>query len=501
MKKGIKILIVIWILLLVGIFVYSKIKNPKKTTGPTAEPPTIETEDLSGFQYIDYRGYYNENDLNIERVYIDESSNTSYMKISGLKDKNLEEQINKELYEMVEKKLNGEYKSIASSISLNAFNVLSSDVSTYDGSTQTTTLNIDLATGKKLTIYDVINIKNIKRILNEEYYDAVNTEVERRKNNNERDINYYNYCLENSCNDFEAVEKTAEEARIMNEKLDKFVENIDEEALKYVRSVNENTEFYLSPFAMVIPNVPLGDTGKTTEIRIGIDKNPRLFNFYYKFKTDESIFDGTYEGTKNMLYVNYYTPLRKPHVKELDNYAVIYYNDREDKVLPNTKGIFDNYVTELDKSKFTAIYDQYEMNDSVMIYECSMTKEIYDATEKNRYFDNVLDSDQQHMPFDTTNENISCRSIKIYTANTDVMEIGKISSSDKELIIKNNPELTEKIKKDTQSIVDSVNKQYGFDYATSWVKEVTEDTIEIETYHRDSNSGRQMYGTHPYSLK
>ncbi len=502
MKRGKIIIIIIWILSLTGIFIYSK--NKKEVIEPieTIEPPVIETEDLSSFQYIDYKGYYNENDLETEQIYVDGENNISYLKISGLKDKELEEKINKELYEMVTELMNNGYKYISSRPSLNAFNVLSVEVAAYDGAFELSkVLNIDLRTGEKLTINSILNIKNIKRIISEEYYDVIFTQIEREKNYNERDINYYEYCVNNNCEDIEEIKKRSDESQIENAELDKLIENIDEESLKIARSIDENTDFYITPFGIVLPNIKLGNAKINVQIKISIDKNPRLFNFYYKFKTDESIFDGTYEGTKNMLYVNQYSGVRKPHVKELDNYGVIYYSDREDKILETAKEIFDGYVKELDKTKFTAIFDAYELEDYIIINECSMTKELYDSTEKNRYFDYILNGNERHIPFDIENENITCRTVKIYKQNENVMEIGPIDSSDKELVIKNNPELTEKIKKELNDRIESINKQYGFDNAYSSVKNVTEDTIEIEVYHSKNNSDKRIQGTHSFSLK
>ncbi|MGM9850331.1 MAG: hypothetical protein ACI31V_05500 [Bacilli bacterium] len=494
------ILIVIWILLIGGIFIYSK--TTKKETTEIIEPPVIETEDLSSFQYIDYKGYYDENDLETEQTYIDEENNISYLKISGLKDKKLEEKINKELYEMVTELMNNGYQHVSSRLSLNAFNILSVEVTAYDGTEQISkVLNIDLTTGENIKLNNILNIKNIKRIISEEYYDAVFTQIEKEKIYNERDINYYEYCINNNCSDIEEIKKRNEEAQIEKEELNKLIENIDEESLKFTRSINENTDFYITPFGIVLPNVKLGNTKINTQIRISIDKNPRLFNFYYKFKTDESIFDGTYEGTKNMLYVNQYSGIRKPHVKELDDYGVIYYFDREDKILETTKEIFDRYVEELDKTKFTAIFDTYELENYIVINECSMTKEIYDSTEKNRYFDYILNSNNSHIPFDTKNENITCRSVTIYKENENVMEISTIDGSDKELVIKNNPELTEKIKKQLNDVIESINKQYGFDDAYSSIKNVTEDTIEIEVYHTKKDFSNRMQGSHSFSLK
>jgi len=494
------ILIVIWILLLGGIFIYSK--TTKKETTEILKPPVIENESLDGFQYIDYKGYYDENDLEIEQIYINDENNISYLKISGLKDKKLEEKINKELYEMVTELMNNGYQYISSRLSLNAFNVLSVEVIAYNQAEQISkVLNIDLTTGENIKLNNILNIKNIKKIISEEYYDAIFTQIEKEKIYNERDINYYEYCINNNCSDIEEIKKRNEEAQLEKEELNKLIENIDEESLKFVRSIDEKTDFYITPFGIVLPNIKLGNTKINTQIRINIDKNPRLFNFYYKFKTDESIFDGTYEGTKNMLYADQYLGTRKPHVKELDNYGVIYYFDREDKVLETTKEIFDRYVEQLDKTKFTAIYDVYELSESINIYECSMTKEIYDSTEKNRYFDYILNSNNSHIPFDTKNENITCRSVTIYKGNENVMEISTIDGSDKELVIKNNPELTEKIKKQLNDVIESINKQYGFDDAYSSIKNVTEDTIEIEVYHTKKDFSNRMQGTHSFSLK
>ena len=84
MKKGKIIIIIIWVFLLIGIFVYSK--NKKEVIEPI-EPEIAQKESLDKYEFIDYTGYYDENDLFIEKLYIDEEQYFSYIKISGLKDK------------------------------------------------------------------------------------------------------------------------------------------------------------------------------------------------------------------------------------------------------------------------------------------------------------------------------------------------------------------------------------------------------------------------------
>ena len=60
MKRGKIIIIIIWILLLIGIFVYSKTK--KEVIEPI-EPEIVEKESLDKYEFIDYTGYFDENDL------------------------------------------------------------------------------------------------------------------------------------------------------------------------------------------------------------------------------------------------------------------------------------------------------------------------------------------------------------------------------------------------------------------------------------------------------
>ena len=92
MKKRKIIIIIIWILILLGIFIYSKTRKEE-----IIEQEAYEPELLDKYEYIDYIGLYDENDLKTETIDFDDKYYNNYIKISGLKDKKLEEQINKKM--------------------------------------------------------------------------------------------------------------------------------------------------------------------------------------------------------------------------------------------------------------------------------------------------------------------------------------------------------------------------------------------------------------------
>ena len=492
MKHGKIIIIIIWILSLTGIFIYSK---AKKETIEVIEPtPEIE-ESLDKYEFIDYTGYYDENDLYIEKLYIDEEQYFSYIKISGLKDKSLEEKINKKLYDLVNEQMDKGYTRIHSYIPLNAFNILSVYIDAYkDNNSDYKTINIDLTTGKEINLSDIVNTKNLIKPISHAYYDSasfmINSEIKRKT----MYLDEYNDCIKSnySCEGLLGG-LSVEETKELIKTYEKYIPTIEDESLKYARNFDINTEFYITSAGIIIPNVNMYDLKGNNEIMLYTKDNPRLFNYYYKYKKDESIYDGTYEGIKNIMLSEYiqYLQIEKPHTELIDDYAFIhfeYYNKNNEE----NKQLLDEYIKRLDKNNFTFVYEASIYEDEYFSFsECTMTKDTYNNEVKKEFADGMLKSRHTQGHYGLKSKNISCENKMIYLKNMNVEVIYDYDNSNfatnQKVRIINNQEKTEEINNSIQNELNELINKYKS--IGVYVRNVTETQvfIEIDYYDNDFN--------------
>ena len=492
MKKGKIIIIIIWVFLLIGIFVYSK--NKKEVIEPI-EPEIAQKESLDKYEFIDYTGYYDENDLFIEKLYIDEEQYFSYIKISGLKDKSLEEKINKKLYDLVNEQMDKGYTRIHSYVPLNAFNILSVYIDAYkDNNSDYKTINIDLTTGNEITLSDIVNTKNLIKPLSHAYYDSasfmINSEIKRKN----MYLDEYNECIKSdySCDGILGG-LSVEETKELIKTYENYIPTIEDESLAYARNFDINTLFYMTSAGIIIPNVNMYDLTGNNEIMIYTKDNPRLFNYYYKYKKDESIYDGTYEGIKNIMLSEYiqYMQTEKPHTEIIDDYALIHYEYYNKKNEEN-KQLLDEYIKRLDKNNFTFIYEASIYEDEYFSFEeCTMTKDTYNNEVKKEFADGMLKSRHTQGHYGLKNQNISCENKIIYLNNMNVEVIydydnSNITTNQKVRII-NNQEKTEEINNSIQNELNELINKYKS--IGVYVNNITgtQVFIEIDYYDKDFN--------------
>ena len=482
MKRGKIIIILIWILSLTGIFIYSK--NKKEVIEPSEiVEQTNEEESLDKYEYIDYMGYYDENDLYTENLYMDEEQHFSYIKISGLKDKTLETEINRKLYNMIEELRLDEYKYAYSYVSLNAFNILSVYAGTVkDDDNSIITLNIDLTTGNEITLSDIVNTNNLMKPLSHAYYDTasfmINSQIK-------RETMYSN-------------ESSSEETNELIKTYENYIPTIEDEALKYARNFDINTEFYMTSAGITIPNVDIYDLKGNNEIMLYTKDNPRLFNYYYKYKNN-NIYDGTYEGIKNIMLSEYiqYLQIGKTHTELIDDYALIHFDSYEKKDEEN-KQLLDEYIKRLDKNNFTFIYEAYYgtsiNNDEYFSFvECTMTKDTYNNEVKKEFADGMLKSRNTQGHYGLKNQNISCENKTIYLNNMNVEVIydydSNIATNQKVRIV-NDKETEEEINNSIQNELNELINKYKS--IGVYVRNVTETQVFIEIDYYDNDFKRYV---------
>ena len=254
----------------------------------------IYTHDKEKVEYVGYMEYsdtYDENDLKTE-VKKDESG-IRYIEISGLKNKKIQKKINKKLYDISDEYIkNG--KTPSPRVALNAYNILS--VSYSDKA-----VNIDLTTGNEIKLKDIIDSDNITPIISQAYYDSITMALKATVNNKKLTIRLNEAELINEKDEekIKQYNETIEQAKQAILQLEEMLGEVLERSVIYAKRMDDNVNFEIYDNSIRIPNIDLGIKINRNYITIGISEETKL-NFYYKYMTKESIYDGTYTGKKEI---------------------------------------------------------------------------------------------------------------------------------------------------------------------------------------------------------
>ena len=431
-----------------------------------------EKEDLSKFEYIDYMGYYNENDLKVERVKFGANSYSEYIKISGLKDKELETKLNNIFQEDAYKLYNETGNSVYYYLKLNAFNILSFYYHTRNSNDEPIIIchNIDLTTGEEIKMQDILNEKNITRQIAYAYYNKAISYVEVDKQKGDE---YY-------------------------QPKGEYMAELEDNALKYARNA-KNNDFVLTSAGLFL--VASKEDFKLDrqyylliEIPILTRDNPRLFNYYYKYKTNETIFDGSYTGKKNILYADY--EFRSD--SQILDYAIVYNVSRTRSDFP-TK-LFDDYLNSLDKSNFYYIDNFSILSNYLKFDQCTMAKEYYNNNYKKHVADTILSNLLSYHSYIGTrytqddNASITCEYITLYSNNPNVYVVEQVfGGRERKIVIKNNPEKMAEINNYLKTKLNELG-----DSAFVYFSNITSDNILIKISY--INNGIYEYLTKNFSL-
>lgn len=254
----------------------------------------IYTHDKEKAEYVGYMEYsdtYDENDLKTE-VKKDESG-IRYIEISGLKNKKIQKKINKKLYAISDEYIkNG--KTPSPRVALNAYNILS--VSYSDKA-----VNIDLTTGNEIKLKDIIDSDNITPIISQAYYDSITMALKAAVNNKKLTIRLNEEELINEKDEekIKQYNETIEQAKQEILQLEEMLGEVLERSVIYAKRMDDNVNFEIYDNSIRIPNIDLGIKINRDYITIGISEETKL-NFYYKYMTKETIYDGTYTGKKEI---------------------------------------------------------------------------------------------------------------------------------------------------------------------------------------------------------
>ena len=317
-----------------------------------AEEQVAENKEKD-FPGIDLKGKYNQNDIKIEEKRVTkEKVEINYCQISGLKDKAIQDKINKEIEHIVLNKYKEKIKDLNEVVNVNVnawnsanfVNTMSFDISYYakiDNDTEDYYqgqfgLNYDLTTGNKITLDKLFTsdapIENI--LSNSAYYSLVHTRTE-----------------ENLSGDF-----------VVNNYGD-----IEEEILEIINLYKENKllEFYYTPNNISI----IYEDNKV--INIKMKDYAEYIAIYNRYLTSEEIYESNNVGFKNLYtltnksrdyvyYINYQN--EKNYLIEIN-----ILNGSEDEFV---KTILDQKIKELENEvqRIKTLASQYSNNFYILNY-------------------------------------------------------------------------------------------------------------------------------------
>ena len=310
---------------------YKKIDITETTDIPIEEQTTIKEKDFPG---IDLNGTYDENNLKIEEVIATkEKVESRYIKISGLKNKEIENKINKEIEEVALNFYKEKIKDLnevvnvsidtycianfANTLSIRTYYFASKSDGSEDFYQETKNLSYNLVTGEKIILDDLFTsdapVENILR--KSAYYSIVQ------------------YNVEDSLTGEFVVREYGD---------------IEDEVAEFINLYKKGniTEFAYTPRYIYIRY-------KNFDISIDMKEYYEYIAIYNRFTTSESIYESNDIGYKNMYTlssryrdVHYYENYQKE-----DNYYIeisIDWYDDDNKKTDFTKKLVSDKIQSIE---------------------------------------------------------------------------------------------------------------------------------------------------------
>ena len=297
------IFVIILVLLTAGACYYT-IKVRNKTEAVEVPEEIIEEETTTAKQKAEdsiyainsYQETYNENSIKVEKLfYLDGETYSDYpgenaatiIQISGLKDKNIENEINNKLKKAVE---NWEDKSNSPSSYVigNFSNVLSVEISSFNYERKESpvkTFNIDLNTGDEIPFEKVfVSSAPVKSMLIEGLYNSLSW------NNKRKDYNEETWELDYNMDNVDTSDYE-DKSLLVARKYDK---------------IKDNIQFTISPRGITIYNLLDKDFVDNefyyySNIGIAFYKYKEEIAIYKRYLSKESLFEDDSIGMKNVI--------------------------------------------------------------------------------------------------------------------------------------------------------------------------------------------------------
>ena len=312
------------------LILYDKIDIEEKN----GVPEEIEVSNAKDVQGIDLKGTYNQNDLKIEEKSLTkEKIEIRYLQISGLKNKTIEEKINKEIQQQAINCYKKEVKDLDEVLNIqvsmweasNFANTISfvlsytakiddNDDGFYQG---TIGLNYDLNTGEKISIDEIFTsdapVENILRQAS--YYSLISTRTE-----------------DNLAGDLIVTDYG----------------NIEDEVAEFIKQFKneEITEFTYTPRYINI------FYSEDEIITIDMEEHAQFIALYSRYLSSESLFENDEIGINNIYTltrryndVYYYTNYQNENNYFID-ISIDYQSTEDDEF---AKKIIDNKIREIEK--------------------------------------------------------------------------------------------------------------------------------------------------------
>lgn len=259
---------------------------------------TYNEEKIEYIGYMEYSDIYDENDLKTEVLNMGEK-NIDYIKISGLKNKKIEKKINKKLYD-ISKRYKDEGKKPYPHVIFNAYNILSISYNEEK-------VHIDLTTGNEIKLKDLIDSDNITPIISQGYYESISLALKSYINNYELIIDMTEREMKGET-DKEKIskkEQTIDFCKKNIKEAEDILKDVVEQSVIYAKKIDDDVEFEIFATEIRILNIDVGMRINGNYITLKATEEKNKLNFYYKYMTKESIYDGTYTGKKGIEKINY----------------------------------------------------------------------------------------------------------------------------------------------------------------------------------------------------
>lgn len=332
-KPKLAILLVSWIILLglaVGLAILTKPAPNIIYANPIDEAYKFSTSNSAKVTEIvddlDYYGNYQPNPLIFSPVH-NEKYNTGY-KISGLKNKNVEEKINQRIEEAADDIYNSspEHHLLQTTITANYFNILSLTLTQYDHKTDSWRkefLNFDLNTGNEISFDDLFpeNL-DLTPIFYKSFYDGLSEDIQFKKLFAKRRLNAENYspdprnCQSQYC---PRPNETYDSLRALISDYDNKIANIEQVAFDAIQDYLKGEKaFYLNSYG---PSLALSED---TIINIELKDNIRYATYLKKYRSANSIYENNFSTETNPFFTESASPSAQFYNEETDSYLFDY---------------------------------------------------------------------------------------------------------------------------------------------------------------------------------
>ena len=435
-KKNIIIILLIWIVLIVLTILLALYSNKNIDYNPKENDITVD------YKGINYYSLYNENDLIINKIEDKKVVNGktvyyTYIKIEGLKNKDIENKINEEIYDYIMTSLENGRSYVYTQVEANFSNILSVLFYTQDDSYERfryDAYNYDLTTGNEIKFEDLFtNNANISSILYGGFYDRLSTDLSFEILDLKRTIEsykiykesgYYNQYYEGQ--DINEILKNKEEKE---EQLTLIEDIVGQKVREYKKL--KLKKFYITNHGIYL----IQDNDNFVVLKT--KNNSNYFAYYEKYKTTESIFENDNIGKKNLfLSSGMNSEINYNIVEYVDDYGLLDFeteSEISDKQIEDVNKIITKYKNKFDKDKFTYLNidgtftnpsyyygEQYLGQIQLSIANCTMSKDYFKSTYIKKLFESKERSSMGFYNFyyDEEDNNFTC-SLEVINALLD----------------------------------------------------------------------------------